>query len=254
MQSHSVHPLETLRAQIRAIEASGSMGATERLPFGMDAVDGKLGGGLAVAALHEIGGSTSSPGDDAAATLFTAGIAARLKGIVLWVIQRRDLFAPALAQAGLPPDRLLYAECGNDDEALAIVEEGLRHGALGGVVGEVGRMTMIAGRRLQLAAETSGTMGLLLRRWRKSGADPLALPSAAVTRWRVGCAPSRALPVSGIGRPRWSVELVRQRSGGPGTWTLEGVDEAGCLALPADAPDRVAPATRPDRQIRTAAA
>ena len=254
MQSHSVHPLETLRAQIRALETSGLAAAAERLPFGVEAVDGKLGGGLAVAALHEIAGATSSPGDDAAASLFTAGIAAGLKGMVLWVIQRRDLFAPALDQAGLPPDRLLYAECGNDDEALAVIEEGLRHGSLGGVVGEVGRITMAAGRRLQLAAETSGTMALLLRRWRKNGADPLALPTSAVTRWRIGCAPSRALPVSGIGRPRWTVELVRQRSGGPGTWILEGVDEAGRLALPADAPDRAAPATRPDRQIRTAAA
>ena len=251
MQTHPVHPLETLRAQIRAIEASGLAAAAERLPFGVEAVDRKLGGGLAAAGLHEIAGATRSPGDDAAASLFTAGIAARLNGMVLWVTQRRDLFAPALDQAGLPPNRILYAECSNDDEALAVIEEGLRHGSLGGVVGEVGRITMAAGRRL--AAETSGTMALLLRRWRKSGPDPLALPSSAVTRWRIGCAPSRVLPVSGIGRPRWTVELVRQRSGGPAAWILEGVDEAGRLALPADAPDRAAPATRPDRQIRTAA-
>jgi protein ImuA len=253
MQSHSVHPLETLRAQIRAIEASGLAVAAERLPFGVEAVDAKLGGGLATAALHEVSGASGSLGDDAAATLFSAGIAARLKGMVLWVLQRRDLFAPALDQAGLPPGRLLYAECGNDDEALAVIEEGLRHGSLGGVVGEVGRITIAAARRLQLAAETSGTMALLLRRWRKTGADPLALPSSAVTRWRIGCAPSRALPVSGIGRPCWTVELVRQRSGAPGIWILEGVDEAGRLALPADAPDRAAAAARPERQIRTAA-
>jgi len=253
MQNHSVHPLEMLRTQIRAIEASGLAGAAERLPFGVETVDWKLGGGLAVAALHEIAAATSSLGDDAAASLFTAGIAARLKGMVLWVVQRRDLFAPALAQAGFPPDRLLYAECSNDDEALAVIEEGLRHGSLRGVVGEVGRITMAAGRRLQLAAEASGTMALLLRRWFRNGANPLASPSSAVTRWRIGCAPSLALPVSGIGRPRWSVELVRQRGGGPAEWILEGVDEAGRLALPADAPDRAAPAARPDRQIRTAA-
>ena len=252
MQSRAVHPLEPLRAQIRAIEASG-LGAVECLPFGVQAVDSKLGGGLAVTALHEIAGANSTLGDDAAATLFTAGIAGRLNGTILWVLQRRDLFAPALAQAGLSPGRLIYAECRNDDEALAVIEEGLRHGSLGGVVGEVGRITMAAARRLQLAAETSGTMALLLRRWRKSGADPLGLPSAAVTRWRVGCAPSQALPVSGIGRPRWTVELVRQRSGAPGTWILEGVDEAGRLALPAVASDRSASATRPERQIRNAA-
>lgn len=253
MQAHSVHPLETLRAQIRAIEVSEVADAAERLPFGIDAVDRKLGGGLAVAALHEIAGATNSLGNDAAATLFTAGIAARLKRTVLWVTQHRDLFAPALAQTGLPPGRLLYAECGNDDEALAVIEEGLRHGSLGGVVGEVGRITMAAARRLQLAAEASGTMALLLRRWRKNGADPLAIPSPAVTRWRIGCAPSRKLPVSGIARPRWHVELIRQRRGGPAAWVLESVDEAGRLALPADAPDRAVPAARPKRQVRTAA-
>lgn len=253
MQSHSVHPLETLRAQIRAFETSGLAVTAERLPFGVEAVDAKLGGGLVTAALHEVSGASGSLGDDAAATLFSAGIAARLKGMVLWVLQRRDLFAPALDQAGLSANRLLYAECSNDDEALAVIEEGLRHGSLAGVVGEVGRITMAAGRRLQLAAETSGTMALLLRRWRKSGVDPLALPSSAVTRWRIGCVPSRTLPVSGIGPPRWSVELVRQRSGAPGTWILEGVDEAGRLAFPADAPDRAAPSARPERQVRTAA-
>lgn len=253
MQSRAVHPLEPLRAQIRAIEASGLSGAAERLPFGVDLIDSKLGGGLSIAALHEVAGTNSSLNDDAAATLFAAGIAARLSGNVLWVIQRRDLFAPALAQAGLPPDRLLYAECKNDDEALAVIEEGLRHGSLGGVVGEVGRITMTAVRRLQLAAETGGTTGLLLRRWRKSGADPLVSPSAAVTRWRVGCVSPQELPVSGIGRPRWSVELVRQRGGGPAAWILEGVDEAGRLAFPADASDRAATTARPERQTPRAA-
>jgi protein ImuA len=153
----------------------------------------------------------------------------------------------------LLPGRLIYAECGKDDEALAVIEEGLRHGSLAAVVGEVGRSTMTAARRLQLAAEASGTMALLLRRWRKSGADPLASSSTALTRWRIGCAPSLQLPVRGIARPRWTVELVRQRGGGPAAWILEGVDEAGRLALPADAPDRAAAAARPERQIRTAA-
>lgn len=253
MSARSIHLLETLRVQIHAIEASGLVGPTERLPFGVETVDSELGGGLVVAALHEVAGANSSLSDDAAATLFTAGIVARLNGTLLWVIQRRDLFAPALAQAGLSPDRLLYAECCNDDEALAVIEEGLRHGSLGGVVGEIGRMSMTAARRLQLAAETSGTMALLLRRWRRNGTDPLASPSPAVTRWRIGCVVSQMLPVSGISRPRWQVELIRQRSGAPGTWILEGVDEAGRLAFPADASGRAAPTARPERRVRHAA-
>jgi protein ImuA len=224
------------------------------LPFGIDEVDQRLaGGGLAAAALHEVTAATNSLNDDAAAALFSAGIAARSGGSVLWVLTRRDLFAPALALAGLPPNRVIYAECRRDEEALAVMEEGLRHGSLAAVVGEIGRMTMTATRRLQLAAENSGTTALMLRRWRRSGEDPLASPSAAVTRWRIGCAPSLQLPVRGVGRPRWNVELARQRGGPPHTWILEGVDEAGRLALPAEPSHRSAEADRWAAQVRSAA-
>lgn len=257
LSSASAFRLDAVRAEILAIEAAGRIAGSQVLPFGIDAVDERLSGhGLAIAALHELTGASCALNYDAAATLFTAGLAARLAeqaGTVLWALARRDLFAPALAQAGLPPSRILYAECGRDEEVLAVIEEGLRHGGLAAVVGEIGRATMTATRRLQLAAETSGTTALLLKRWRKNGDDPLASPSAAVTRWRVGCAPSRELPVSGIGRPRWRVELVRQRGGPPHEWIMEGTDEAGRLALPAAASDRAAAPSRRKAQARTAA-
>ena len=63
---------------------------------------------------------------------------------------------------------------------------------LAAVVGEIGRLPMVAGRRLQLAAERSGVTALLLRRWR-NGAEAAAerdRPSAAVTRWRIASLPS----------------------------------------------------------------
>ena len=92
---------------------------------------------------------------------------------MLWAVSRRDLFAPGLAQAGLAPERVLYAECRNDEEVLAVMEEAVRHGSLAAVIGEVGRVEMAATRRLQLAAEEGGSAAFLLRRWRKAGADPL---------------------------------------------------------------------------------
>ena len=49
------------------------------------------------------------PSDGAAAALFAAGIAARTKGKVIWCLTRPDLF-PALAQAGLQPDRVVFVE------------------------------------------------------------------------------------------------------------------------------------------------
>lgn len=232
--------LEALRAEIAAIADSGQGGARAVLPFGLDALDRRLaGGGLAVDALHEIAGASSGLGDDAAATLFAASVAARQGGgQVLWALSRRDLFAPGLALVGLAPDRILYAECRNDDEVLAVMEEGLRHGGLSAVVGEVGRVAMASTRRLQLAAEEGGTTALMLKRWRRSGADPLAATSAAFTRWRLACAPSAPLAVPGLGRPRWTVALVRQRGGEPFELLLEAPDEEARLALPARAGDR----------------
>ncbi|MGY4501206.1 hypothetical protein ACVWYH_005137 [Bradyrhizobium sp. GM24.11] len=141
--------------------------------------------------------------DGAAATLFAAGIAARTKGKILWVITRPDLFAPALAQAGLAPDRVIYVEAGNDKTVLACVEEGLRHGGLGAVVGEVTRLDMTASRRLQLCAEETSTIGIALRRWRRqTEACDFGQPTATMTRWRISLMPSAPLPVPGVGRHR----------------------------------------------------
>ncbi|HYN46568.1 MAG TPA: protein ImuA [Allosphingosinicella sp.] len=237
--------LEALRAEISAIERSGPVRAGRPfLPFGIEAVDSRLAAGGLLPALHEAAAASSAAGDDAAATLFLAALAARFSraqaklGQVLWAVARRDLFAPGLAQAGLTPDRLIYAECRNDSEVLAVMEEGVRHGGLAAVIGEVGRADMAATRRLQLAAEDKGIPALMLRRWKKAGADPLAVPSAAMTRWRIACAPSAPLAFPGIGRARWRVALARQR-GGPGhEWILEAPDAEARLALPARSGDR----------------
>ena len=116
--------LAALRAEVRAILCSGSERSEALLPFGIEAIDRRLaGGGLAAAALHEVAGAAPGLGDDAAATLFAAGIAARLTnmvpaGTVLWAMSRPDLFAPGLALAGLGPEHILYAECGRDDSDL----------------------------------------------------------------------------------------------------------------------------------------
>jgi protein ImuA len=231
--SARIERLAALREQVRALESVAGQ-KREYLPFGIEAVDSRLGGaGLPVASLHEAAGERPGPGGEAAATLFLASIAARRSGPVLWALGRRDLFAPGLAGVGLAPDRVLYAECGRDEDVLAVMEEGLRHGGLAAVVGEVSRAPMPATRRLQLAAEEGGTLALMLRRWRGSGEDPLAPPSAAVTRWRLACLPSSPLPVAGIGRPRWHLTLARQRGGAPFEIILESPNAEGRLALPA---------------------
>jgi protein ImuA len=233
--------IDQLRASIAQI---GAFGRPEKaiLPFGIEAMDGLLpSGGLVQGALHEVTGGGQGAIHGAAAALFVAGILARLDGQVLWCLRYRDLFAPALAGAGLHPDRVVYAETGSEEAVLLCVEEGLRHGGLAGVVGEVSRLSMTGSRRLQLAAEASGVGAYLIRRYRTSAAaSDFGQPTAAVTKWRVTAMPSAQLPVQGVGRARWLVELIRARSGDCGEWILEACDDTGHLALPSDMADRSA--------------
>jgi protein ImuA len=180
--------------------------------------------------------------DGAAAALFTAGVAARTKGKVLWCVTRQDLFAPAIAQAGLAPGRVIFVEAGDEKTLLACFEDGLRHGGLGAVVAEVAKLSMTASRRLQLAAEGSGTIALAVRRWRRqTEAADFGQPTASVTRWRVSVMPSRPLPVPGVGRSRWLIELIRCRAGECADFEVEACDGSGRLALPASMADRSAP-------------
>ncbi len=232
-----------LRERIARLEGHGRR-AKSVLPFGIPQLDARLpGGGLALGALHEIAGGGNGAVDGAAAALFAAGLAARTKGKVLWCITRPDLFAPALAQAGLPPTRVIYVEAGDDKTVLACMEEGLRHGGLGAVVAEVGRLTMTASRRLQLVAEGKNTIGIALRRWRRqTEAADFGQPTAAMTRWRVSVLPSAPLPVPGVGRHRWLVELIRARAGESADFELEACDDTGRLAVPADLVHRPAAA------------
>ena len=209
------------------------------LPFSIDAIDLRLADrGIRRDALHEVAGQGANWGDDAAATLFIAGIAARANGPVLWVVRTRDLFAPGLFQAGLDPTRVLYAEAKDDAELLALMEDGLRHRGLAAVIGEAKRVAMASTRRLQLAAEGGRTIAFLLKRPLRSGDNPLAIPSAAVTRWCVSSEPSAPVPWGGLGGERWRLACVRQRGGEPFEIIVEAPDETGRLALPARLVDR----------------
>jgi len=231
--------LAALRAQIAQVQSvRGPV-----MPFGVPEIDARLaGGGLESAALHEIAGASASWSDDAAATLFAAGVAARFAAdagmTVLWALSRFDLYAPGLEQVGLGPDKVLYAQGVKDAEVLALAEDGLRDGSLACVIAEVRAADQTATRRLQLAASDGRTPMLLYRRHRFRERSPLAQPSAAMTRWSIGTAPSTHLLHAGVGRAQWAIELVRQRGGNPFSLLVEACDDQGCLALPAAVADR----------------
>lgn len=230
MSRSAAHPaIDALRRRIRALDGTAARGRRV-LPFGVEEVDRHLpGGGMALGALHEVTGGAGDVAHCAAAALFVAGILARLQGPVLWCMSRSDLFAPGLAGVGLGPDRVVYAETGEARAVLAVMEEGLRHGGLAGVVGETDRLGLTASRRLALAAEASGTAAFVLRRWRPAG-EARGDASAAATRWRIAAMPSVPLPVPGLGRGCWLVELLRCRNGEPADWMMEACDAQGRLA------------------------
>ncbi|MET3712648.1 protein ImuA [Sphingomonas trueperi] len=215
------------------------------LPFGVEEIDNRLGaGGLRAGALHEASARSVTMVDDAATTLFLAGIAAReaagAGGPVLWASCRSDLYAPGLAQAGLPSSSVIFAQPKDDAALLAVIEDAVRDGTPSVVVAEATRVSMVATRRLQLVAAEADMPVLLLRRRRARDQDPLDEPSAAWTRWRIGAAPSERLSVAGVGRSRWLVELARQRGGASFSLIVEGSDETGRLAVPAELGHRAA--------------
>jgi len=149
---------------------------------------------------------------------------------------------------GLDPARLVLVRARRDDDILWAIEEGLRSPGLSAVVGEIRQLPMVAGRRLQLAAERSSVTALLLRRWRNAAEAAAARdqPSAALTRWRVGALPSAAIAGKGVGRPRWRVALLRVRGGSPCAWDVEVADATGHLSLSAGLADRPAAPPRVD--------
>ncbi len=111
----------------------------------------------------------------------------------------------------------MLGRAGDDRDVLWAMEEALGHPGVAAVIGEVTALARRPGRRLQLAAETSGVPALVLHRPRlaPSGRIP---PSSAATRWRVA-----ALPGDGMST-RWRVELLRCRGGKPGDFMMEWSD------------------------------
>lgn len=232
-----------LVAAVAAI-AAGSSGTRkpDALSTGLAAVDAALPpGGLLMGAVHELTG--------AAALGFAVRMLARLEGPVLWCApagERLRLYGPGLARAGLAAERLTIAAGADAKQVLWAAEEGLKSGAVAAVAVECpAPVGLTAGRRLQLAAEAGGALGLLLTGSGLAGGSGTAAgkavpPGAAVTRWRVEPAPF-PIPSPDPSVPAvlasWDLHLQRSRGGGEGRWTVH-LDEAGGLRADA-APDPV---------------
>jgi protein ImuA len=261
------------RSRIAAIERGGEAAcrAGDALPLGIVEIDGHLpAGGLAAGAVHELldgDGTASDLALGGALTGFAAVLAGRAQRLrsraLVWIAPRstarESLYGPGLAGFGLDPAHLVAVRipAGNGFAATALwaMEEALRAPAVGLVVAEIEDLDLTASRRLQLAAEAGGGLGLLLRR--DAGGLP---PTASVSRWRIAAQPggdgatglSSRLSLNLPGAPRWRAELLRVRGGRPKSWQLEWRDDrddahtggktAGGLALVSPLRDRPRPA------------
>ena len=233
MSAASKASLADLRNQIASIERIHDRLRTV-LPFHVPAIDGKLpGGGLALGALHEIAGGASAAVDGAAPAAFAAGIVARTGGKVLWCLRKDDLFAPTLARFGLGEDQVIFFKSNNETDILSAMETALKHGGPTAVVGELSGLNQLASQRLQMAAETTSTMAMVIRRWRRNvDARDFGIQTFAFTRWRVSEINSARLPVRGVGRARWHLELMRTRAGQSADFEVEACNGQGLITVP----------------------
>lgn len=168
-------------------------------------------------ALHEF--ICDNPQQVAASGAFVTGLLSTMLdkgGIVLWIGTQRQVFPPALKAFGVNPDQIIFVNVRSEKEAVWTLEEALKSTALTSVVGQIPELHFTESRRLQLAIEGSG-VGCFLIRYR-----PRNLTTACTTRWQIKPISSSVedrLP--GLGFPRWRVNLLKVRSGKPGSWDLE---------------------------------
>ena len=164
--------LDALLAAGLVVRANGAAQVSaQRAPeavvsFGLAAIDEALpGGGLARAALHEF---AAEPGD-AASRALAAIIAGRAGGPVFWIQLARDaqedgrIYPYGLATLGLDPDRVFAITAATAQDALWAMEEALRAGCAGAVIGDGLTPDLTASRRLLLAAESGSGPGLIVR-------------------------------------------------------------------------------------------
>jgi len=228
---------------LRALAARGVKGEgrckSRGLRTGLEALDEMSPGGeLQGGAVHELLWRESSPCPTTFALLLAraaqkssgnGGAGGGVGGAVVWSDPDRELYLPALSAAGIDLRRLLLLRCAGRKEQLWALAECMRCRGVSATVAEVGRLSQVEARRLQLAAERGGGVGVLMREWSPGS----SVPYAAATRWLVE-------PVVGDeGAQRWQVELLHGHGGRTGkVFLLEVSRETRALRASAMVADR----------------
>lgn len=138
-----------------------------------------------------------------------------------WFGENGRPYGPGLAGAAL-----ILTPVSTAAEALWVLEQGLRSGAVSLAVGAVDGASLAQTRRLDFAARDGGSVGLMLPR---HGGGL----SAARRRWRVTAALSApdADDPRAPGKTRLIAEMTRGRGERPGAWMMEQDDETHRLRL-----------------------
>lgn len=208
-----------------------------RLRLGVAALDESLGGGVGLAALHEIRACESRDGGAAAgfALALIAWLAQAAAPLSLvWISEadsRREagsLYGPGLLAFGLDPAGIVEVAARTPAEALWAFETALACRDIGAAVCEMRRVSLplTATRRCALRAREAGVTGLLLRQ----GGE--AEPTAAELRFRLASAPAGCIGSyeKGVGRAAWRLALEKNRGGRTGAFTLEWNAHERCFA------------------------
>ena len=227
------YPIAALRASLRALE-EGRGKRPVFLSFG--AGDTRLREVLRYGALHEAGGP--------AATLFIVLVLARTRGSILWCApgwSDTRLYPPGLVQLGLDPARIVLVRLARAEDLLHAAHEGLRAGWQ--VALELDKpLGLIPARRLQLAAEEGGGLGLVTRTCAEPSREDLLAPSAR-TRCRAtmaGGGVASGVAASGLWPAplRLELRLVRNREGLPAQYCVEWDHASRSLSVVSASSDR----------------
>ena len=131
------------------------------LSTGYPVLDERLGGGWPVGALTEV--LVDQEGIGELRLLMPALAHLPRERWQAWIAPPHIPYAPALAAAGIDLQRLVWIRTTGDDQTLWSLEQSLRSGVCGAVLGWPKRADNRALRRLQLAAEHGEATGFLFR-------------------------------------------------------------------------------------------
>ena len=214
--------LRDLAQRIREIESGGRPRGRPPITLGVPALDGCLpDGGLPAGALVELLAAAEGGGAWTLALLLAERARGAHKALVV-ADARGWFYPPAASKLGADLGRCIVVRPASARETAAALRQALLCPAVGAALGWFDRLSPSECRRLQLAAETGGGVGLLLRPH-----TALRTPSFAVLRLLVRPVPAREFP------RRIGVEVVRARGAAAGqSLVLEIDDETGHVRVP----------------------